>query len=253
MAEASPSGSSQSIVRLRPARAGDLPYLAQIHIDAHVEDPLHVQLMPGQFKHPYHAYVGKLLMFRKTYYSNPTARYIVAENEVGNPIGFAAWNVINSCPLAVRWKDEHKQVTRFPGVQGRLLKLEGDYWQYCVDRASDQAVYRDFIKAMEGNYKDLKEHIYCMALGVDPKWQRKGVGKQLLRWGKDLARQEGLPIALTSSPVGYSMYIKEGFSEYMITRSLNLDVPVLLWEPEEHKGDWLATDEEGKTTLKPLL
>lgn len=75
-------------------------------------------------------------------------------------------------------------------------------------------------------------------LGVDPKWQRNGVGKALTQWGLERAQEEGIPAGLEASEAGEPMYLKLGFVE--VERFLMLDgrvvFPILLWRPENDKG-----------------
>jgi len=55
------------------------------------------------------------------------------------------------------------------------------------------------------------DHIWLTFLGVDPRFQRKGVGKQLLQWGVKRSNEEGIPIGLVASPVGCKLYRSVGF------------------------------------------
>ena len=87
-------------------------------------------------------------------------------------------------------------------------------------------------------------------LCVDPQWQRRGIGGLLMQWGKNKAREEGVPVGLTASPMGEGLYKREGFREvYRVDGSEAGIVPVMMWEPEEMRGRWLkeeAQDDEGR-------
>lgn len=48
-------------------------------------------------------------------------------------------------------------------------------------------------------------------MAVDPKYQKRGVGQALLRWGLDQADAEGLEAYLESSDDGLRLYGKNGF------------------------------------------
>jgi len=53
----------------------------------------------------------------------------------------------------------------------------------------------------------------CMVLCIDPDYQRKGLGRMLLRWGLDKADAEGKRAFLTSTPEGKPLYLSEGMKE----------------------------------------
>ena len=58
-------------------------------------------------------------------------------------------------------------------------------------------------------------------LGCTPAYGRLGVGSALLRWGLELADQEGLNTWLESAPQGYPLYRRFGFEDVDV-----FDLPV---------------------------
>lgn len=52
-----------------------------------------------------------------------------------------------------------------------------------------------------------------MLLAVDPKQQRRGIGKMLVRHGLDLAIQAGTDAFLIATPEGRGMYQSQGFDQ----------------------------------------
>jgi ribosomal protein S18 acetylase RimI-like enzyme len=72
-------------------------------------------------------------------------------------------------------------------------------------------------------------------LGVDPSFQRRGVGKMLVGAGMERAREEGVPAMLEASPNGKSLYEKLGFVVVgeMILQGVGAGVggPVMRWDP----------------------
>lgn len=48
-------------------------------------------------------------------------------------------------------------------------------------------------------------------LVTDPKYQRKGAGSMLIKYGCDVADEKGVLCALGASEAGYSLYMRHGF------------------------------------------
>lgn len=48
-------------------------------------------------------------------------------------------------------------------------------------------------------------------LGVHPDHQRRGIGKQLLNWGLDKAREQDKDVYLIATPAGFPLYQAVGF------------------------------------------
>jgi len=76
-------------------------------------------------------------------------------------------------------------------------------------------------------------HLKC--LGVDPGFQRRGVGAMLVGAGMDRARAEGVPAMLESSPNGEGLYRKLGFRVVgeMALQEAGIAGPVMRWDPPE--------------------
>lgn len=49
-------------------------------------------------------------------------------------------------------------------------------------------------------------------IGVDPRYQRRGIGRMLLLWGIDQAMQQGKDCYLFSTPAGRPAYESVGFA-----------------------------------------
>ncbi|KAJ6788771.1 hypothetical protein PWT90_03322 [Aphanocladium album] len=62
--------------------------------------------------------------------------------------------------------------------------------------------------------KDGSKHMwYLDYLGVDPEHQRRGIGKMLLNWGLDKAREENRDTYLIATPAGLPLYQAVGFED----------------------------------------
>lgn len=56
-----------------------------------------------------------------------------------------------------------------------------------------------------------KEYWFLKLLAIDPKYQRKGLGTMLVKWGTERSNKEGIDAWLESSPMGKGAYLKAGF------------------------------------------
>ncbi|EST04854.1 GNAT domain protein [Kalmanozyma brasiliensis GHG001] len=72
-----------------------------------------------------------------------------------------------------------------------------------------------------------KTYWFLKVLTIDPKFQRKGLGTLLVKWGTKRADREGVNAWLESSPMGKGAYLKAGF------RVLGMD---RVDEPRAKKG-----------------
>jgi predicted N-acetyltransferase YhbS len=102
-------------------------------------------------------------------------------------------------------------------------------------------------------YKTLDEYWYLGLLGVDPKYQRRGIGAKLVKHGFSMAREGGLPMALEATVAGKGLYSKLGFKTIQKLRigPLSGEIVAMLWEPESLKGGWLE-EEEGEEGIAKL-
>jgi GNAT superfamily N-acetyltransferase len=87
--------------------------------------------------------------------------------------------------------------------------------------------------------KLMPEGTRCMFVAsfhVDPKYQRRGIGSALLKWGTDVADERGIFIWVHSSEAGVKAYEKAGF-EPIGSLDIDLDEYAPRPPPEEVGGD----------------
>ncbi|KAF3921873.1 hypothetical protein AA313_de0209924 [Arthrobotrys entomopaga] len=58
-----------------------------------------------------------------------------------------------------------------------------------------------------------EKYLHLNILVVDPKYQRRGIGEALVRWGVNKAIKENIPSTLEASRAGKKVYLKCGFEE----------------------------------------
>ena len=124
-----------------------------------------------------------------------------------------------------------------------MLWVETKY-ERLINRALDFKKW-DEMSAMLGPLGEpvVPEDWHALVLAVSPKYERRGVGRQLVDWGKERAREDGVPIMLEATPQGVPLYEKCGFQTILEVRAKwmpNYVTTVMIWEPEGRQGEWLT-------------
>lgn len=68
---------------------------------------------------------------------------------------------------------------------------------------------------------------YLDNLAVDFRYQRRGFGEALMRWGMDQAHEKQLPISTEASTKGLGLYQKLGFERIGWWHILDFELPVM--------------------------
>lgn len=127
--------------------------------------------------------------------NDPNIHYIKAvDTDTGAIAGFARWLIL---------KDH---------IPNPPPNDHGPYWESAEDAdyfnqllTSFMAQRAEYIQKTGGNVVSLD---IC---AVDPAYQRRGVGNQLVEWGVKKADEQGLDAVVESSPFGRGLYEKHGF------------------------------------------
>lgn len=86
----------------------------------------------------------------------------------------------------------------------------------------------------QDGYKKPDEFWGILDLGVDPKYQRRGIARLLLQWGLERAEREGLPVHLSATPDGASLYSSLGFrsvGKWKWRPDQDTDWEIMRWDP----------------------
>jgi len=80
---------------------------------------------------------------------------------------------------------------------------------------------------------------YLMTLAVLPEFQRQQIGRQLIDWALDIARERGEKAYTEASEAGRGLYSKKGFQvvDYVFVRDQSsgeeLGPPFMVWDPNK--------------------
>ncbi|KAF2013613.1 acyl-CoA N-acyltransferase [Aaosphaeria arxii CBS 175.79] len=216
---------------LRLATPADQPAIARLCASAFYEDELYGPLMhPFRKEYPqdYEAYFHR--KFASEWYNWDCIWWVVTvpaddatavkESKGSNPdeeklVGIAIWEYKGSMATKYglgAWDPR------------RLVKPAVEYCQsiqtaMCPNRAAnpDPILHNPFPHALpffKHHWAGPRENsIYLDLLGIDPAYQGRGLGKQLVQWGIEKAKEEGVCASVVSSKAGYGLYQKMGFND----------------------------------------
>ncbi|PQE05025.1 hypothetical protein CJF30_00004809 [Rutstroemia sp. NJR-2017a BBW] len=111
--------------------------------------------------------------------SDPNTKFIkLVDDETGEMVAWAKWNIyVDTIP-------EEKDIT-------------GDYWENDEDKQFVQHLTTEFMRkrraAVEGERGNL---VSLDILCVDPAHQRRGAGRQLVKWGTKIADDLGFTVSI---------------------------------------------------------
>ncbi|KAL6690855.1 acyl-CoA N-acyltransferase [Trichoderma pleuroticola] len=143
---------------------------------------------------------------RKTVcFSTPNCAVIIAVNTSLNNqiVGYAIWDL----PVG----------SQEPPVTPADPELPADVTDFKV-YAELKVILEEDHKASFGD-RGLKDVWHLDMIGVDPHYQRQGIGRALLTWGVEQATREGRDCYLMATPQGRPLYESFGFD---IVRPLNM-------------------------------
>ncbi|ETN46349.1 uncharacterized protein HMPREF1541_00533 [Cyphellophora europaea CBS 101466] len=127
------------------------------------------------------------------YWHKDTVQYTCkcVDTDTDEIVGMGLWDV--------HWKERKGGATK-PAVDW----LEGDQRR----RAEDLIVP---LWEKKEELLGPAKHVYCHVIAVDPKYQRRGIGAMLTKWGVDVAEQLQVPAYLEATDESVSVYRKQGF------------------------------------------
>ncbi|PVH98122.1 hypothetical protein DM02DRAFT_657602 [Periconia macrospinosa] len=133
----------------------------------------------------------RFLQWRK---GDPLATNIKAvHNETGEMVGHAKWIIPK-------------------GVVPPEFELGGDYWETEDQKEYAAWIYSQYLVPRRQAFKDYGGNVVALDLmTIDPKYQRQGAGRALLKWGTDIADELGVDAIVEATDYGKGLYASEGF------------------------------------------
>ena len=211
-------------MHLRPATQLDLSRFADIQADCNTTDALARFFTRNIFEY-YTSYRQGGLQFVKNLLLGPGCMGFVLETDPSDypdstsddapeVVGWAVWSRCGDSETAKKWQ---RSVNGGWGaaLNRQLMGLEEKYRKVCrrdVTRIHENMdMMKQDIMAEEWD-ELLKECWELEGCFVDRRWQKRGLSKMLIDWGKERAREEGVPVVVHGSPVGGIAYRRNGFT-----------------------------------------
>ena len=218
-------------MHLRPMTRSDHPSCASIGARAFLDDELFTYLAPHRHEHPrdFRNYILRRLKMRYTEQGmhgfvcvsdnldGRTRRDEASESSIPQKevvMGYAFWNRIGTANDRIAAKWQRHNSSPIAKLEEMLLAAEDRYAQiFGLDRSHSPARIATFRNAVasERPFVRIPAYWHLQTLAVSPDYQRRGVGRCLLEWGLEMAREEGVSVTVESSDVGRQLYAKNGF------------------------------------------
>ncbi|KAF4973272.1 hypothetical protein FZEAL_9371 [Fusarium zealandicum] len=131
----------------------------------------------------------------------------------GEIVGFSLWEIpetsLASVEAAPKFPEPPAELDQDAFAEVRSI-ANADITELFGERGTKD-VWREFPRLLYSNvYLTEADLDY---LGVDPKHQRRGIGKLLLNWGLDCAANQGRDCYLIATPAGRPLYTASGFGD----------------------------------------
>lgn len=231
---------SGEAVIIRDATLSDIPSMASIASRAYFDTPLRDFLSPHRNQHR-SDYERRFRQRMQARFVNPKSLSIVAvlASAPSHPVAYAQFVCTGDNPPVQR------HISHRDTYQLRILSWY--YWAqhriadyFWPDRSADPKAVQEFdawglqdeIKHWSAPERANRWH--AQSVVVAPEWQRKGVGKMLMDFILERARDDGMVVGLEASPEGEKLYSALGFQ--LLGRFNNTPHGVggggvMLWEP----------------------
>ncbi|KAI1393733.1 acyl-CoA N-acyltransferase [Hypoxylon trugodes] len=207
-----------------PAQVADIEPVYDVYFAAFKNEPIIDFLYPGGVDRKAHT------EGTKQWWSHDRIGYTVKclDTDTGEIVGMATWDIF--------WKSGKDNGWERPAG---IPWLEGEEKARCEDVLNNMWDIRDKLFGKRHRY------IYLSVIAVDPKHQRRGIGRLLMQWGIDVAEQLQLPIYTEASESGLRLYESVRFERLTqvklvhkeeVTGRPDVEIPLVVRMPSSAKG-----------------
>lgn len=146
--------------------------------------------------------------------SDPNTTFLkVTDTETNVIVAMAKWNIYQDNTIPDEWE------------------LEGDFWANEEEKEYAQVLCREYLIPRRKAIRESGGNVVCECqsndstarntkltlqialdlLVVDPKYQRRGAGRMLVKWGTENANRLGVKTLVEATTYGRGLYEQEGF------------------------------------------
>jgi GNAT superfamily N-acetyltransferase len=212
-------------MRVRQATNYDLPRIVDISIAGNKTDALSRYFQRDTDKYQASSRIGCYRWIRGeflkpgclTFVAETEASDYANHSEFANPmvVGFAMWTRNGDSDVAKSWQ-RRLNSGWLASLNRSLAWVESQQLKVfkSVNPTYDHQRFNELLVNVMSEPWDkelLKEFWELNALFVDPPWQKRGLSRKLIAWGKERATEEGVPVVVHGSPVGGIAYRSNGF------------------------------------------
>ncbi|KAI3325230.1 hypothetical protein HD806DRAFT_533821 [Xylariaceae sp. AK1471] len=231
----------RSSMSLRAATKADLDQITSLGIAALHDDPIWPYRFPKAAEFPEdHRHYSRL---RFSEYLENVENGVYAATVVEVPseedasvnkiIAMSMWglpgsHLPNTDPSAV----QGKQATRLKTPADSSERRDADPKRMNKFRQELGKAKKAWFDDVYGN-----DQLNLLILATHPEYRRLGAAARLVAWGQEEAKAEGIPVTVFSSPMGFPLYTKMGFTQIGSVHvqvdgdDAFTDLPGMVWNP----------------------
>jgi GNAT superfamily N-acetyltransferase len=238
------STNSKPEVHLRPALPAEASSLAALAMRAHKGDRFFLLLFPNHTTSSLH-YRSSELFFEASNHSRilDSNQYVVVAELDGKVAGYASFNPSWHRECIEEWQPGNLAVQRLERWCVQTIGRVKDWAGYGTMNLPgiDAAFSTEFLKFRAPRLERIcgrefvasgGRHWNVAAIRVHPEFQRRGVGRVLMEWGKNMATSDGVGMVVESTEAGSGLYASVGFREVERWEEIG-NTRVMVWTPED--------------------
>ncbi|CAG9978421.1 unnamed protein product [Clonostachys byssicola] len=208
---------------IRKATRADIGDMARVAVASYANDPQDTYMYPRRLEHP-KRYLKLKSDIIEHAFEDPTTVPIVAVLDdqepdwQGTPVitGFCVWYCESNVGRDSEGAENSTRETKSSILKDSdIVDFLSDSLNPIVSSSNTRSVAQHCSNPTSrrflAGYEQPSSYYGVYDIGVSPKFQRRGVARQLMNWGIAKADQEALPVYLSATPAGKPLYERLGF------------------------------------------